>query len=114
MCLFPIVEMHLFLQASIGVLLLCTLSRSNEYEPFEPLVAEASQQNSQYASVASFNQVSDARPQYQAVASFSSDNSNGKALGSTVVNNNGQVSQFASGKLLQFFFSCVFLCCILS
>jgi hypothetical protein len=89
--------MHLILQASIGVLLLCTLSRSNEFDPYEPLIAEASQQNSQYAPVASFNTVSDGRPQqYRAVASFNG-NQDGKSFGSSVVNNNGQVSQFASG-----------------
>lgn len=100
-------QMHLITQASLSLALLLVVAVcANEYDPYEPLVAEASQQNSQYAAVASFNAVKDAaaRPQqYQAVSSYNG-NVNGKSFGATVVNNNGQVSQFASGEWKSFFF----------
>lgn len=87
--------MHLAIRASIGLLLLCSaVTKADVYDPYyDPLVAEASQQQSSFSSISTSNTVgqSGSRPHFQSVASFSGNN-NGQQFGGTVVNNNGQVS----------------------
>lgn len=86
--------MHLAIQASIGLLLLASaVTKADVYDPYyDPLVAEASQQQSSFSSISTSNNVGHgSRPQFQSVASFSANN-NGRHVGGTVVNNNGQVS----------------------
>lgn len=91
--------MHLL---SIGLFLLTLhVINANQYDPNEPLIAEASQHQSQFASAADYNSLSSGIPtrfpaRFQAVSSVSGQ-TNGKPFGSTVVNNNGVISRFATG-----------------
>lgn len=87
--------MHLI---SIGIFLLTlNVINANQYDPNEPLIAEASQHQSQFASAADINSVSARFPARFQAASSVSGHVNGKPFGAGVVNNNGAVSRFATG-----------------
>lgn len=94
--------MHLI---SIGLFLLTlNVINANQYDPNEPLIAEASQHQSQFASAADINSVSSGQTarfpaRFQAASSVSG-HVNGKPFSAASLNNNGAVSRLASGMLM--------------
>lgn len=105
---FSHLQMHLVIRASIGLLLVYSaVTKADVFDPYyDPLVAEASQQQSSFSSISTSNTVGQgSRPNFQSVSSFSGHN-NGQHFGGTVVNNNGQISHHShpGKKVFEVFF----------